>query len=193
MGLRRGIGTAPLQVPLEPCPSGFVQRDQAALAEFRTPDHEAIGREVFQSKVNGLRDAQSGGCKQRKEGAVRITSECAIPRASGGGDELSNLLWREDVRCPARPALRTECRGRHLMADVFRPEVAGEANDVAKATGALGHRSGEPRPVDGKGRTNIRLTPRLRKRSKALEQQGLRSEGEAGSAPDRHIGRDGGG
>jgi hypothetical protein len=45
---------ASLEVPREPCSGGLVQRDEAALAEFRAADHKAIGRDVIQSQVDGL-------------------------------------------------------------------------------------------------------------------------------------------
>jgi hypothetical protein len=54
VGLGRRIRQASLEVPIESGSGGLVQRDQAALAEFRAPDDEPIGRDVVQSEVDGL-------------------------------------------------------------------------------------------------------------------------------------------
>ena len=69
-----------------------MQRDEAALAEFRAPDHEAIGREVIQPEVDGLGDAQPGGREQGKERAVRVAPQGPVSRARRRQDQLTDLI-----------------------------------------------------------------------------------------------------
>jgi hypothetical protein len=54
VGLLGGVCQPSLYVPLEPGSSSIVKRDQAALAEFRTPDDETVGRHVIQSQMDGF-------------------------------------------------------------------------------------------------------------------------------------------
>jgi hypothetical protein len=48
------------------------------------------------------------------------------------------------------------------MANVLHAEVAGESNHVPQSTGAVGHRTGKPSPLEGEGGTGMRFTPGIR-------------------------------
>ena len=51
----RGIGAALLQIAFESRTGGIMQGHEAALAEFRTANDEAVRRAVLQSQPDGFR------------------------------------------------------------------------------------------------------------------------------------------
>lgn len=71
--------------------------------------------------------------------------------------------------------------------EILRPEVSREANDVPESTGALGHGSGEPGPLDRERRPDICGPSRLGERGEARQRARFRPEAEASGAADRDV------